>query len=160
MRHAVPQAQSQKLAPDLSELARFSDADLKARWRDLYGSEPPPRIDRSLLITAIAYRMQEHAFGGLSSLARRHLMRIVSGEADTCRSQKYPGLGLRSGAVLVRDWRGVTHQVNVLEGGFLFRGEKYRSLSEVARLITGARWSGPLFFGLKVRAKERSNGSR
>jgi Protein of unknown function (DUF2924) len=71
-----------------------------------------------------------------------------------------PSPSPKPGTVLVREWGGVTHQVKVLEGGVLFRGERYKSLSEVARLITGARWSGPLFFGLKSAVKERSHGIR
>jgi hypothetical protein len=160
MPHAVSQAQKEKLASDLSGLATLSDADLKTRWRKLYGSEPPRCIHRSLLIPAIAHRVQERALGGLKSSTRRHLMRIAGCAADACQWQNYSGLNPRPGTVLVRDWGGVTHQVKVLQGGVLFRGKRYNSLSEVARLITGARWSGPLFFGLKVRAKERSNGSR
>jgi len=160
MPHAVPHAQKEKLASDLIDLATLSDADLKARWRNLYGIEPPRCIHRSLLIPAIAHRMQERALGGLKSSTRRHLMRVTSGAADARESENYPRLSLRPGTVLVRDWGGVTHQVKLLQGGVLLRGERYKSLSEAARIITGARWSGPLFFGLKARAKERSNGTR
>ena len=138
----------------------LSDADLKARWQDLYGIEPPPRIDRSLLIPAIAHRMQEQTLGGLNSSARRHLMRFTSGAVGSGQPRNHSGLSPRPGTVLVRDWGGVTHQVKMLERGVLFRGKQYKSLSEVARIITGVRWSGPLFFGLKVPAKERSNGTR
>ncbi len=160
MPHAAPQAPRERLAQALNDLTTLSDADLKTRWRDLYGTEPPRRVDRSLLIPAIAYRMQEHALGGLKAPLRRHLMRVASGAADGCRSRNYQRLRPGRGTVLVRDWRGVTHQVKMLEGGFLFRGQRYKSLSEVARIITGARWSGPLFFGLKTRAKEQGNGTR
>ena len=160
MPHAISQAQKEKLASDLGGLVTLSDADLKARWRNLYGNEPPRCIHRSLLIPAIAHRMQERALGGLKSSIRRHLMRVASGAAYAWQSQNYPRLSLRPGTVLVRDWGGVTHQVKVLQGGVLLRGKRYKSLSEVARIITGARWSGPRFFGLKVRPKERSNGNR
>jgi hypothetical protein len=73
---------------------------------------------------------------------------------------RVPSLGPKPGTVLVRDWVGVTHQVKVLEDGLLFRGKRYESLSEIARAITGSRWSGPLFFGLKAAAKEQSHGAR
>ena len=72
----------------------------------------------------------------------------------------YPSLSPKAGTVLVRDWGGVTHQVKVLEDGILFRSKRYKSLSEVARVITGSRWSGPLFFGLKSAVKEQSHGTR
>lgn len=104
--------------------------------------------------------MQEQTLGGLSSSARRHLRHFTSGAVDGGQPRKHSGLSPRPGTVLVRDWGGVTHQVKMLERGVLFRGKQYKSLSEVARIITGARWSGPLFFGLKVPAKERSNGTR
>src|SRR5580700_6634552 len=75
-------------------------------------------------------------------------------------SPLFPSLRPRAGTVLVRDWGGVTHQAKVLEDGILFRSKRYKSLSEVARVITGARWSGPLFFGLKTAANEQNHGNR
>ncbi len=160
MPHVVSQAQRIRLTQALSDLATLSDADLKARWRNLYGTEPPRSIHRALLLPAIAHRTQEHALGGLTTSSRRHLMRVASGAADACTSRNYERLSPGPGAVLVRDWGGFTHQVKVLDGGVLFRGKRYNSLSEVARIITGARWSGPLFFGLRMRAQERRNGTR
>jgi Protein of unknown function (DUF2924) len=160
MNHGISLVQREKLVQDLRDLGTQNDKELKIRWRHLFGTEPPRSIHRSLLIPAIAHRMQEHALGGLKASARRHLMRVARGAADGCQSQNYPSPSPKPGTVLVREWGGVTHQVKVLEGGVLFRGERYKSLSEVARLITGARWSGPLFFGLKSALKERSHGIR
>jgi hypothetical protein len=104
--------------------------------------------------------MQENALGGLKPSAHRHLMRVAGNAADGRRAPGYPGLSPKPGTVLLRDWGGVTHQVRVLEDGLLFRGKRYESLSEIARAITGSRWSGPLFFGLKAAAKEQSHGAR
>ena len=104
--------------------------------------------------------MQENALGGLKPSVRRHLMRVARNAADGRQAPGYPSLSPKPGTVLVRDWGGVTHQVKVLEDGLLFRGKRYKSLSEVARVITGSRWSGPLFFGLKSAAKEQSHGTR
>jgi Protein of unknown function (DUF2924) len=160
MNHGIPQVQREKLVQALRDLGTQSDKALKERWRHLYGTEPPRSIHRSLLIPAIAHRMQEHTLGGLKALARRHLMRVARGAADRGQPQNCPTSSPKPGTVLVREWGGVTHQVKVLEGGVLFRGKQYKSLSEVARLITGARWSGPLFFGLKRAVKERSHGIR
>jgi hypothetical protein len=154
MNHGISQVQRERLVEHLRDLGTQSDEELKERWRHLYGTEPPRSIHRSLLIPAIAHRMQQHALGGLKASARRHLMRVARGAAEGCQSQNYPSLSPKPGTVLVREWGGVTHQVKVLEGGVFFRGKRYKSLSEVARLITGARWSGPLFFGLKSTVKD------
>ena len=160
MTHGLPKTGPEKLAQDLKDLGTRGDDELKERWRNLYGTEPPRKIHRSLLIPAIAYRMQENALGALKPSARRHLMRVAGNAADDRQAPHYPSLSPKPGTVLVRDWGGVTHQVKVLEDGILFRGKRYKSLSEVARVITGSRWSGPLFFGLKSAAKEQSHGTR
>jgi hypothetical protein len=159
MRHGVTEMQAEKLAQDLKDLGTHGSDELKERWRNLYGTEPPGKIHRSLLIPAIAHRMQENALGGLKPSARRHLMRVARNTTDARQASGYPRLSPRPGTVLVRDWGGVTHQVRVLESGLLFRSKRYKSLSEVARVITGSRWSGPLFFGLKYTAKEQSHGT-
>jgi hypothetical protein len=160
MTHGLPKTEPEKLAQDLKELGTRSDDELKERWRNLYETEPPRKIHRSLLIPAIAYRMQENALGALKPSARRHLMRVAGNAPDGRRAPGCPRLSPKPGTVLVRDWGGVTHQVKVLENGILFRSKRYKSLSEVARVITGSRWSGPLFFGLKAAAKEQSHGTR
>jgi Protein of unknown function (DUF2924) len=95
------------------------------------------------MIRAVAYKMQEDALGGLSATTRRIL------SEEVIKSDRR-GRMLRTGTVLIRQWQGVAHHVTVGEHGVLYRGERYRSLSAVARLITGARWSGPRFFGLRV----------
>jgi dihydroxyacetone kinase len=95
------------------------------------------------MIRAVAYKMQERAMGGLSAATRRLLS---SQEPAPVRHRR----ALSPGTVLVREWHGGGHQVTIIEKGVLYRGERYRSMSEVARLITGARWSGPRFFGVKA----------
>jgi hypothetical protein len=160
MTHGLPETGPEKLAQDLKELGTRGDDQLKERWRNLYGTEPPRKIHRSLLIPAIAYRMQENALGALKPSAHRHLMRVAGNAPDGRQAPGYPSLSPKPGTVLVRDWGGVTHQVKVLEDSIVFRGKQYKSLSEVARVITGSRWSGPLFFGLKAAAREQSHGTR
>jgi len=103
--------------------------------------------------------MQEKALGALKSSVRRHLMQAASNPATPRLSPHFPSLRPKAGTVLLRDWGGVTHQAKVLEDGILFRSKRYKSLSEVARVITRTRWSGPLFFGLKS-AKEQNHGTR
>ena len=96
------------------------------------------------MIRAVAYKIQERMFGGLPASTRRMLL----GESVAARTPG-PSRQVGPGTVLLREWQGTTHQVIVGEDGVLYRGQRYRSLSKVARLITGSRWSGPAFFGLK-----------
>ena len=160
MKRMVSEVKSEKLAQELKDLETRGDDELKHCWRSLYGTRPPQKIHRSLLIAAVCHRMQENALGALKSSVRRHLMQAANNPATPRPSPHYPSLRPRAGTVLVRDWCGVTHQAKVLEDGILFRSKRYKSLSEVARIITGSRWSGPLFCGLKSAAKEQNHGAR
>jgi hypothetical protein len=160
MKRMISSVKSERLEQELKDLATQGDDDLKNRWRSLYRTKPPQKIHRSLLIAAVAHRMQENVLGALKSSVRRNLMQHASNPATARPAPHYPSLRPKAGTVLVRDWGGVTHQAKVLEDGILFRSKRYKSLSEVARVITGSRWSGPLFFGLKSAAKEQNHGTR
>jgi hypothetical protein len=134
-------------APTLDQLKTMPPAQLRAAWREQYRS-PAPDIAPDLLRRGVAYKMQERRFGKLASFTRRELDRIVTrleqdGEAGNVRPAK-----LKPGTRLIRSWHGTVHQVLVLADGFEYEGRSYRSLSQVARAITGAHWSGPRFFGL------------
>ena len=146
----------------LTELQDMPFPALKDRWRNLYGTEPP-RYKRQHMIRRLAYRIQELAYGGLSEETKTELERIAT-EADA-----NPAAALRKrhkpkithplpGTRLVRDWNGTRHEVTAIDGGFEYSGRRYRSLSAVAKAITGAHWSGPQFFGLRTptQAKEAS----
>jgi hypothetical protein len=159
MKRMVSDVKSERLAQELKDLETRGDDELKNRWRGLYGTKPPQKIHRPLLIAAVAHRMQENAMGALKSSVRHHLMQAANDTGSSRPSPGYLSLRPRAGTVLVRDWGGVTHQAKVLEDGILFRSKRYKSLSEVARVITGTRWSGPLFFGLKS-AREQNHGTR
>jgi hypothetical protein len=133
---------------------------LRAEWRRLYRSEPP-KISRELLARGIAYRRQELQHGGLGKTARRKLKTLAKMFRTTGRVGPDPGLALKRGARLVREWHGRTHTVTVTEDGFEYAGTCYASLTKIAKKITGAHWSGPRFFGL-VRAgsgAERGTGN-
>jgi hypothetical protein len=160
MKRMVSEVKSEKLTQELKDLETRSDDELKNRWRSLYGAKPPQKIHRSFLIAAVAHRIQENALGALKCSVRRHLMQAANNPATARSSPRFPSLRPRAGTVLVREWGGVTHQAKVLEDGILFRSKRYKSLSEIARVITGSRWSGPLFFGLKSAAKEHHHGTR
>jgi hypothetical protein len=112
---------------------------------------------RGLLLRAIAYRLQKKAFAGLKPSTHRVLDRIADNRSKDA-AQYIPQRRASAGTVLIREWRGVSHRVTVLDHEVVYRDRRYKSLSEVARAITGSRWSGPLFFGLKGRLKEAVNG--
>src|SRR6516162_8632810 len=133
----------------LTRLPELGLVELRQQWRALYKSDAPPHLSRELLLRAIAYRMQEVAFGGLRPEHRRQLRQIVEEFNQTGEIRRRARLELKSGTRLVREWRGRTYEVLVLDDGFSWQGTEYRSLSAIARKITGTAWSGPLFFGLK-----------
>jgi hypothetical protein len=121
--------------------------ELRGEWRRIYRSEPP-RISRDLLIRGIGYRRQEIKHGGLGKSTGRKLKTLAKMFRTEGRVAPDPGLNVKPGARLVREWHGRTHTVTVTEDGFECAGTTYRSLTEVAKKITGAHWSGPRFFGL------------
>jgi hypothetical protein len=128
--------------------------ELRQEWTKLYGSPAPQRVSRDLLQRALAHRLQELAEGGLNKKIKRELLvsdaAIVGGQ----KTKATVTFELKPGTRLIRDWQGERHQVDVLQVGYGHRGAHYKSLSQVARAITGTRWSGPLFFGLrKAKAK-------
>lgn len=133
----------------LDLIPKMSRTALLEFWEKLFGRPPHPKLRREILILILIYRVQEKALGGLKPSTDRRLKAI----ADELKTGKKRGplTGPELGTRMVRQWRGQLHEVITLESGFLYDGQKFRSLSEIARLITGARWSGPVFFGLKKR---------
>ncbi len=131
-------------AREIVGLCGLSRADLIERWVGLHGSPPIATMTEGLLARGIAYEMQVRQIGGLTPSERKALGALARG-----RSNPSPGL-LTTGTRLYRSWRGVTQEVLVLESGYSWRSKSYASLSEVARAITGTRWSGPRFFGLRA----------
>ncbi len=137
-----------KLAEQLAELESLDHPELRARWDWAFDQPAPKQASRDLLLRALAYRIQEQAEGGLSKAALRRFAGHAGPTIDGGRTRPAAPLP-RPGTRLIREWRGEVHRVNVLDGGFDYRGERYASLSRIAREITGTRWSGPLFFGLR-----------
>ena len=132
-----------------ARLLELDLAELRQQWRALYKTEASPHLSRELLVRAIAYRMQELALGGLRPETQRNLRQFTQQlkESGATRIRSRPEL--KPGTRLVREWQGRTYEVLVLDDGFSWQSAHYRSLSAVARTITGTAWSGPLFFGLK-----------
>src|SRR5215469_13491493 len=158
-KHLKTNAQPTNLQRQLKELKELKPEELRRRWQTLFGSNSPLKILASLMIQAIARRMQEKVFGTLKPSTQRLLQKIAE---DAGAGSKVPTTGKkiqpRVGTILVREWHGTKHQVSVVKDGFLYRSKRYRSLSQIARTITGTQWSGPLFFGLKSRT-ERTRGA-
>ena len=133
----------------LADLETLNTAELRARWEQAFKRTVPKRASRDLLLRALAYHIQERAEGGLSKATRRRLAKLAGLNGENREPISPPILQLKPGSRLIREWRGEVHRVTVLEKGFDWRGNRYTSLSQIARAITGARWSGPLFFGLR-----------
>ena len=124
--------------------------DLVEAWKRNHGRPPPKRTSNRLLTLSAAYHEQVTEHGPLSRRAERALERWGSpdGISTAGRDAKKPKQKLTAGTRLIREWNGKDHIVDVVDGGFLFDGETYSSLSKIARAITGAYWSGPRFFGV------------
>ena len=136
-----------------TEIAPLRDLDLaglRARWRTSFGRQAPAHLPRHLLLRLLAYRIQADVLGDLDAATARVLDRLAGrGSGDTRPIAN--DVGLRPGTLLVREWDGASHRVMVLDEGFAWNGGSYKSLSEVARAITGTRWNGPRFFGLREK---------
>ncbi|HOI53859.1 MAG TPA: DUF2924 domain-containing protein [Phycisphaerae bacterium] len=148
---------SDTVLTQLAELPTLSVGELRGRWRSLYGTEPPASCKSQYLIRRLAWRIQELAYGGLSESAQATLKQVADEDAATARtpSSRKREMNLPvAGTRLVRTWNGQRHEVLVARDGFDFRGCRYRSLSAVAKAITGSHRSGPAFFGLKASGRE------
>ena len=128
------------------ELARIRAMDidqLRAAWREAFASDPPPAFSKDLLARAIAFHAQQKALGGLPSATARLLRSLIKPGVEPPRQVKV-------GSVIVREHQGVVHEVLAVPGGFCWQGKTYDSLSTIAKKITGTRWNGPRFFGLRA----------
>ena len=163
----------------LVELERLSLDDLRLRWRNHWGRLAPAHLSRGLLLRVMAYRLQAEAFGDLDRKTIRMLARLANDPANkstangsatpgpdetaeskvSCRSA-YEPLILKSGALLIREWRGRLERVAVVDDGFAWNGAIYASLSAVAFAITGTKWNGHRFFGVRRRECDDDSKSR
>jgi hypothetical protein len=135
----------------LDRLKTLSLDELRAEWRQRFASAPPKLRTRELLALALGYRLQAASSGGLSATSRRRVAELARRFAKDRNYSPAPGPVLKAGSAIVREWRGVRYEVRVLEEGFSYEGARFGSLSEVARHITGTKWNGHVFFGLKGR---------
>lgn len=135
------------LAEQVAAIAAMGPKPLREEWERIHRAPAPPGFGPDLLARALAYAVQEKARGGLPPVVAREIRR---GVADLAATSLLPDRSppLRPGTRLTREWHGRTHHVHVVERGFEYRDKPYRSLTAIAREITGAGWSGPRFFGL------------
>ena len=165
------------LEAELAELKRLSLDDLRLRWRNNWGRLAPAHLPRGLLFRVMAYRLQAEAFGDLDRKTIRLLERMANGAvakmaanvATTSSSNEraeskvssaraaYEPLILKPGALLIREWQGRLERVTVVDGGFSWNGETYTSLSAAAFAITGTKWNGHRFFGVRRRDRVRAS---
>jgi hypothetical protein len=141
---------------ELEVLGRLPIAQLRERWRAIFRKGPPPAFGPDLLRRRIAYHIQEQAYGGLNPSARRVLDRLVNSVAKTSTGRIQLPRRIKSGSVLIREWKGKTYRAIVTNDGYIYEGENYKTLSEIARMITGTRWNGPRFFGLRKQNEDSS----
>jgi hypothetical protein len=139
----------------LARLPELVIGELRQHWRRLFNATAPQHLSRDLLVRALAHRTQELALGGLRPEMQRRLRQLAQEIKDRGQVWSRSDAQLRPGTRLIRAWQGRTYEVVVLEAAFSWQGAHYRSLSAVARKITGTAWSGPLFFGLKANRSAR-----
>jgi len=134
---------------ELDRLPTTPITDLRKRYRELFQTEPPQAFGPDLLRRSIAHRIQERAYGGLSSSTRRLLDQLVKAAMTKPNGRLELPRRIKPGSELVRTWNGETFRVMVMAEGFAYDGKTFPSLSEIATAITGTRWNGPRFFGLR-----------
>ncbi len=145
----MPTDQDATVEGELDRLRSMPIVELRALWRAKFKSEPPKAFGPDLLCRSIAYKIQENAYGGLDPATSRLLNQLIAQYGKTPGKIVLPRR-IKPGAILVRQWKKDSHRVTVMENGFAYEGKTYESLSEIARLITGTRWNGPRFFGLRA----------
>jgi hypothetical protein len=133
---------------ELDRLRSMPIVELRALWHAKFKTDPPKAFGPDLLRRSLAYKIQENAYGGIDSTTARLLKQLMAQHAKTLGKIVLPRR-LKPGVVLVREWKGQRHRVTVTQDGFAYDGKEYNSLSKIARLITGSRWNGPRFFGLR-----------
>lgn len=150
------------ISREIAELHSLPRDALMSRFRDLYRSEPPKQISRDLLLRALGFRLQQKAYGGQNTSLQRRLRSMAEELRQTgaIAVNSTPSLSgtVKPGTRLIREWQGAVHEVTVSDDGYVYRDQRYRSLSQIARAITGTRWSGPAFFGLNGAGAGKAAG--
>lgn len=145
------------VAAEIAELSHLSVNDLQEQWTRVLGGPPPKNARREYLLRAVVHELQSRAHGGLSKSLRRALTKIAEIKLAPSVTTGGRTRSLKPGARLYREWKGAVHEIDVVADGYHYRGATFKSLSVIARKITGTRWSGPAFFGLKIKGQRESN---
>jgi hypothetical protein len=148
-----------ELENELRKVAIEPKASLRARYIQLFDRDPPRAFGPDLLRRSVAQKMQEDAYGGLSKASQRELNQLVAALIAKPDVNLTVARRAQAGTVLVRDWKGMSHRVMITSDGFYYDDRTYSNLSEIARLITGTRWNGPRFFGLRRQKSDDSTAS-
>ena len=159
-RHDKDEAIDSEVEAELDQLPNIRIVDLRSRYRELFRTEPPRAFGPDLLRRSIAHRIQERAFGGLSREHQRLLDQLVKAARTKPNGRIELPRRIKPGSELVRTWNRRTYRVVVLEKGFAWEGRTFSSLSEIALAITGTKWNGPRFFGLRSSANRPHKESK
>ncbi len=148
---------SDRLEVEIASLPSMNRKELIKKWQSELKEPAPKHLRKEVLVPLLSYKLQERRYGGLSDALKRQLRKLAksfeSGPKEA-PPRLSSGLRIKPGTRLIRAWQGQTHTVTVCEDGFEYGSERYKSLSQIARKITGTRWSGPLFFGLRRNGKK------
>jgi hypothetical protein len=149
----------EQVEAEIAFLGGLSLEALKARWLELKGIPLPKFMRRGLMTKAVVHAIRESAFGGLDPATQKKLEQVIRQIVPSGQKPPPTPNRIKTGTRLVREWRGRVHEVTVAPDGFIWNGMRHRSLSEIARLITGTRWNGWVFFGLKSAAGVNAKAS-
>lgn len=145
------------------EIARLRGLELpvlRAFWEGHYGRVAPRTLRREMLIRSILWQIQAKVLGGLKPATRKYLLAVADAAHSKTKPAPAPPLRIRAGTKLIRVWQNRTHTVTALDEGFEWQGKRYRSLSQIARAMTGTRWNGLVFFGVKRKSAPRGSRGR
>ncbi len=148
------------LSAEFARLSCLSVDDLKSAWAEVIGGAAPKNARRDYLLHALTHDLQCKSYGGIPKALHRVLMKVADAEIGVGTEGSTRTRSLKLGARIYREWKGAVHEVEVIDGGYRYEGATYKSLSIIARKITGTRWSGPAFFGLKNAAERERNAQR
>jgi hypothetical protein len=160
VRQQLKAAADPAVEAELDRLPAMPIADLRKRYREVFRSEPPKAFGPDLLRRSIAHRIQEKAYGALPAATRRLLDQLVKAAMAKPNGRLELPRRIKPGSELVRTWKGKSYRVMVLANGFAYDGKTFASLSEIASEITGTRWSGPRFFGLRSTSNREDADGR
>jgi hypothetical protein len=152
------QATDPAVESELDRLPTMPIVALRKRYRELFRAEPPKAYGPDLLRRSIAHRIQEKAYGVLPASAQRTLDQLVKAAIAKPGGRLELPRRIKPGSELIRSWKGKSHRVVVMADGFAYDGVRFPSLSEIATRITGTRWNGPRFFGLRTAARGDAGG--